>query len=196
MKKARHLNLLPQERRKDLKREVLISATNRFLRSVLFGLGLMTAVALGTSLVMGALTVASSSLADTELINQVKLYKDVESEIEQQNERLRLVNSLEGDRILWSRALENLLEIVPPGATIEMIIGREDGAKIIFEGVAPTRTSLVVFRERLSSLPWVMEVESPGSNLLSRENPRYSFTLIINEDELFKLNSDGKKDKS
>jgi len=195
MKKVRHLNLLPQDRRKDLRREVLISAANRFLRSVLLGLGIMTVAAVGAIIVTGTLSVTASGLADSELINQVKLYNDLGAEINEQNERLELVNSLDKDRVLWSEALTSLLGIVPPDTTIETIRGQTDQTKLLFEGVAPTRTSLVIFRERLLALPWVVEVEAPGSNLLSRDNPRYIFTLFVNKEELLKLSRNGKEDK-
>jgi Tfp pilus assembly protein PilN len=193
MSSARHLNLLPRDRRKGLKREVLISAANRFLRSVVFGFGLMTAIAVGISLIIGTITVTVSSLADTELVNQVKLYNDLGSEIDEQNSRLELVNSLEKDRVLWSKALSSLLEIVPPDTSIELLKGQADQGKLIFEGIAPTRTALVIFRERLLALPWVVGVEAPGSNLLARENPRYSFTLLMDKSVLLKMNDDGEK---
>lgn len=178
----KQLNLLPRARRANLRREVPIAAAHRFLISVLAGLIIVTAGALGTAGILAAWSASHASVAQRELDALLAEYRTIKQEVSDYDALLESVVSVSRERLTWVPLLIQLLEILPEAATIETIEINGEASQISFSGATDTRASLVDFEEQLRALPWMEELAAPSSNLLRRSNPEYSFTITVHSD--------------
>ncbi len=176
---ARHLNLLPVERREHLRRGALLVSSVRIVKTLLMGLGVMSGGAVLIGLSLWGLTFTYASSGSSELEQQVGAYVQLKDIIARQNQVLNQVNRLGSERLVWSDYLGGFLSEVPPGTTINILTADTTSGMVTFSGEALTRNSLVVFEERLSQLEWVASVAAPRQNLLQRSNPEYSFELKL-----------------
>jgi hypothetical protein len=176
----KNLNLLPQQRLHNLRREMVILAATRFLTSVLIGLIILTGVggAIGSGL--WVLSFVGSSAAEAGLSVQLTEYRRARAAIDQRNLLLTSAADIGQGRIVWSDVLATWLLAVPPGATVDRVEAiSDDEPRLSFYGTAPTRASLVVFEEHLRQLSWAKEVDAPRENLLRQVNPNYTFTVHL-----------------
>ncbi|MFH1354002.1 MAG: hypothetical protein ABIH36_01820 [bacterium] len=178
----RKLNLLPPGRRLSLRQEVLLSAANRFLRRVAVSLAVLTVLAALAGVGMWGASLLTGRTAEAELAQQVAAYHKLKSEIDSQNALLELVDDRIRGRNVWSDLIPDLLDIVPPGITIDALRAGEETKTITFSGTAGARSSLVVFEERLRLLPWVQEMTAPRTNLLGRVDAAYTFGLTVKDE--------------
>lgn len=176
---SRHLNLLPPERRENLRRGALLSSVIRIIRLLIFGL---SALSLGGVLLatgMWLLTISFSESENAQLQEKVKEYVGLRAEIAENNQLLELVNELGRDRIVWSEHLGEFLETILPGTTINSLTGDARVGIFEFSGTTLTRNALVIFEERLNQLSWVESVAAPRRNFLLKDNPAYTFELRL-----------------
>lgn len=178
---ARHLNLLPIERREHLRRGALLVSSVRIVRTILVGLSVLSmgAILIGASL--WGLTFTYASSGDLELEQGVSDYQKLKEVITEQNQLLSTVDGLDRDRLVWSDYLSVFLDEVPPGTTIATLSADTTSGQVIFSGEALSRNALVVFEERLNQLDWVGTVTAPRQNLLQKSNPEYSFELKLKQ---------------
>lgn len=178
---ARHLNLLPAERREHLRRGALMVSTVRIVRTMIVGLGMLSIGAgmIGTSL--WGLTFTFASSGNLELEQRVGDYLRLKGEINEQNSLLRMVDDLGRNRLVWSDYLSVFLSEVPPGTIINSLSADSTSGLVNFSGTALTRNSLVVFEERLSQLDWVETITASRQNLLQKSNPEYTFELKLKQ---------------
>jgi Tfp pilus assembly protein PilN len=173
------LNLLPPERRRLLLRQVFFTSLQKFLSSLLVGLGIVTAcglVAGGTLLIWSW---AVSPANEGELQAAVKQYQARRDEIAGQNEKLKVMQDLHNNRLVWAPKLENLSTVIPPGAILTQVAADSVSGHLVLSGQALARSVLIVLEQRLQVLPWVDQVDAPPSNLLQRESPIFDFDLTL-----------------
>jgi Tfp pilus assembly protein PilN len=178
----RQLNLLPPRRRENLRREFLLAAGRRFTASVVGGLLLVSLgglVAIGLMMVLSALDQRSG---EDELAESVQQYRQIRAEIAASNRLIATIDELGKDRIVWSDLIAEVLSAVPAGATVESLQIDGRNALFTFSGVAPSRTSLVEFEERLRQLSWAGSIDAPRDNLLKAVNPDYRFSIQVDLD--------------
>lgn len=178
---ARHLNLLPIERREHLRRGALLVSGVRIVRTILLGLGVMSAGAAMIGASLWGLTFTFASSGNMELERQVGEYMKLKELIRQQNLLLSTVDGLGRNRVIWSDYLSGFLAEVPPGTTINTLSADTTSGKVNFAGEALSRNALVVFEERLGQLEWVGSVTAPRQNLLQKDNPEYSFEIQLKQ---------------
>lgn len=175
---TRELNLLPPQRRLTLKRELLLTAVVRFANSVLLGVSVITVCGLAVGVVLWVMTQAAST-TDAEVLLNIRRFSELRSIVGRDNAFLATLHRVDTERVLWSALVRDLLAVVPPGVTVTSLAADAAGKQIVLSGSAPTRSTLIVFEDRLHLLPWVVSVEAPHENLLQRENPAFRFSMVI-----------------
>lgn len=172
------LNLLPPHRRSLLRRDVLLRAATRFFNSVLLGLLVVTSGGVALAVVLWA-TALRTKATDAELALVVQQFSESRTVVGRHNAFLTTLDTLDAQRLSWAPLLRDVLAIVPPSTTLSTITADAASGEIILTGVAPARSTLIVFEERLKLLPWTVSVASPSENLLLRDNPSFRFSLTL-----------------
>lgn len=180
------INLLPPERRKLLRNESIAISLHGFLKSINAGLMLLTVI--GVALIVGLMIMSYAAARTTsqELQAMVDEYQNLRDIIAEQNKVFEYVAAVGRDRIVWSTIIRDFVGVVPPGVQIHTLAGRTvfaegavSSAQISFKGQAITRSTLVIYEERLKALESVISLTSPTSNLLERNNPTFEFDIDI-----------------
>jgi len=186
----KEINLLPPDRRKVLHSESLLEAAIHFLRSGIIGLLLLTGVAVASIVVLVVVAGFSASATQAELDEAVARYQALRDRVVEENGVLEFVSMLGGRRIVWTKLVGQVFEAVPAGislndagGTLTVENGDIDSAVMTVSGRAATRSTLVIFQEKLKSLSIVQEVESPTTNLLERTNPPFEMTVRFRVEE-------------
>lgn len=176
----RELNLLPDERRQALTRQLVINSVNHFLRSIVASLVIMTTVGVFAVVVLRSWAAASSRETTQMLEEQVEKYQALRGEIAVQNENLKFMSELTSNRVVWAPLFTDVLRALPPGTKIQQL-GADVGieSRLSFTGQAVARSALVVIEERLKELAWAQSVRAPHANLLERTNPQFTFDVTL-----------------
>lgn len=180
----RQLNLLPRERRLLLRRALALGALTSFVRSLVWSLLSVTLLGLfaGGGLALGAWW---DGQADSAAYAQhIADYRAAQRTAVQGNQLVAAVDQLGRERLVWSRVLQHLLPVLPPGVTVDALQLDTVKRTVVVAGAAATRAEVVLFEDRLRQLPWVATLEAPRGNLLVRENARFTFTLSVDPSRL------------
>lgn len=178
---ARHLNLLPVERREHLRRGALLVSSVRIVRTILVGLSVLSMGAIIIGAGLWGLTFTYATSGSLELEQEVSDYLKLKDVITGQNLLLSTVDGLDRERLAWSDYLSVFLNEVPSGTTIVALSADATSGQVVFSGEASSRNALVVFEERLNQLDWVETVTAPRQNLLQKSNAVYSFELKLKQ---------------
>lgn len=185
------INLLPPQRRQSLQRTTLLIAINKFLASLLWAIGVVTAGGVTAIVCFWILSIIASGSTQSELQLTLQQYRAAQTQQNQQAAFLSFVQNLGQNRLLWSDLLKDFFVSVPPGVTISSLSGQLDdkdktptgttkpSGQILFGGQAVARSTLTIFADRLRLIPEVSNVEAPNANLIERDNPQYTFKLIV-----------------
>lgn len=184
---TRYLNLLPPERRTALGHEQLYGGLLTVLRTVLAGLSLLTMAAVGLGVALQVLLAMAPTDAAETLQDQLAVYRELTTTIDQYNLLLEEIGRIDTERILWSRVMIGALGSLPPGVVVDELLIDADTLTMTFLGRAPDRSAVVALETRLRALPWVATVTSPRDNLLDRFNARYQFELQVDATAAQKL---------
>lgn len=173
------LNLLPPKRKEQQRGKTYLLAITKNLKMLAVTLGSFT---LGTILLITGIWLLiffADNSKDEELQQEITAYVKLKKEINNKNERLKIVRKLGERRVVWSDLLLELMEIIPPNTTISSLDVSTDTGILKFSGKAPNRNTLVILEDKLNQLSWVQEVFASQSNYLKRQNPDYEFKLRI-----------------
>lgn len=180
----RQLNLLPRERRRALRRALTLDAVTNLVRSLFWSLLLVTVVGLaaGGGLAFVSWWEGQAGLSVFE--HRMAEYTRAQQAVAQRNQLIEAIDRLGRERMVWSGVLQQLLPVLPPGATIETLQLDAAERSVVVAGAAATRAEVVILEDRLRGQPWVAGLEAPRGNLLAKENAPYTFTLSIDASRL------------
>ena len=179
MAELRIINLLPPERRTNLRRGMVLHSVTLFLHTLMAGVILLTVVGLISLGGIWGIIFTSSGGADFELDKEILSYNERRSEIASRNTVLSALNELGSSRAPWSYIIEELLSASPPGLTITDLYTDTADSMMVFSGKALTRNTLILLEDRLLLIPWVVTLEAPSANLIDRTNAEYEFRLEV-----------------
>lgn len=180
------INLLPPERRSDLKKSEIWKKLDAVLARAQLAMWFMVFTGVILLALLGVLSVASSSAIQDELGLEVAEYKNIRRQVAEQKALFEQVHRVGAERMVWSDAFNEVFNSVPSGVTLVSLYGastEEDGRSIetslILKGQAVTRNVLQVFERQLQDIKRVAKIESPASNLLDRDNPLFEVKVLI-----------------
>ncbi|MBU1075081.1 PilN domain-containing protein [Patescibacteria group bacterium] len=119
-------------------------------------------------------TIASDTLTLKEQTENEKSL-NLGQTVQNFNSLLGNVSAIQSEYVAWSPVLIETAKTVANGVTLTSFTIQKTNLTFQFSGNADTRDSLLAFKNNLEQSPFYSNIESPISNLLSKEN--ISFTL-------------------
>ena len=92
------------------------------------------------------------------------------------NSLLGNVSKIQTEYSAWSNILIEISGSTTNGVIINSINLQKSNSSFQFSGIADTRDSLLAFKTNLEQSPFFNNIESPISNLLTKENISFSLT--------------------
>lgn len=177
---AHELNLLPPSRRQFLDRQLVVDGIGKLLQTLIIAWTIVIVAGVATAATLTFFIMTASSGVAITLAEQVKVYKDLRTQIGVTNTTIKTMQSLTNDRVVWSTLLPDVFASLPPGTLVGRVSMLVNPAPhISFAGSAAARSSLVVLQSRLGLISWVGSIDAPDSNLLERDNPSYQFDITV-----------------
>lgn len=172
------INLLPKTEKEKLYNGLFKQQINSF------GI-LITAVLLGgaififnTYIFLAIQVNALKNSLNFEAIGQeTKDAQSFETSVSQLNILLTKYQAFKNDNVPALNIFKTLEQITPPTAYLDAL--SFDGAKIIMAGQAQSRDDVLLLESRLKKEPTFTKLESPLSNFLNKNNPKFSFTFYL-----------------
>lgn len=180
-----YINLLPQELKKEIKREKIFRALIQqgiiFLFPLLVLIGILGGInfllGLQKDMVMQENQIQQSQSKYAEL----KQYEDA---FAQTNELAKSIGKIESTHFHWTKILTKISEIVPQGVTFENITTKN--LQVFILGRAKNREDLLAFKEKLLGESCFSDVNIPLSNMVVRENVDFQMDFSIKKECLNK----------
>lgn len=164
-----YLNLLPDNRKKDLSRKIrlknIVKQEVLFLLPIVLFVGILLSINLVLEVQNNGI---ASVLATTDSQNNYQDLKLYEEGFKRVNTKVANINKLQSGHLRWSGPLDLLIKSVPEGIYFTDL--STNGYKFLLAGKANERESLIEFQENISGAECFENVNVPLSNLVSRDN--------------------------
>ena len=169
------INLIPPKIKKE-------RASQRTYGSIVFGivmLGLLIIVT--TSIFLISNIVVNKEVADTQTrINDqeatIVKYKDLVNKINTTNDKLKILDSYDANKILWSIVLTNLASSTPEAVQLTNFTITQNGLKGSVNGAAATLRDTAKLREKMEDSKYFKNV-SFTTSAYRDSTTDYSFTI-------------------
>lgn len=166
------LNLLPPQKKAELRSAFLYSFLQTMVLLVLIG------VSVGSFSLLSARFIMKKNLSDVSRRNapETQEFKSVSETIKSINTHMTRLELLNGQFNDWSRLLLAVEGAVPPGVVINQLAVSQAGV-VTMSGNGATRDSVLALRRNLEANPLFSNVQSPLSNILQRTDVKFEFTM-------------------
>ncbi len=169
------LNLLPPKEKRGLQTALAITFVKTLTAYVFLVSLIIAGILLSIKFVMNetADSLAERSMASLEEHEVISQY------IQSINDYIHRTDELNESFIDWSAVLETLGHSAPDGLMFESVVVDTDNT-ITIEGSAASRDDILQMETFLNDLPEFTDIESPLSNILTKENTRFRFVMKYN----------------
>lgn len=125
-------------------------------------------------------------LADLMIANaiNIKSNETTNQRINSLNQKIKLINGISTNFISDRRIIEAIALTVPESIELKTLNFYRQQSTIEISGTAKTRNDLQNFKNTLSSIVWIKNVDLPMNNLIDKENNQFSIKLTVNIDKL------------
>lgn len=154
----------------------------RFSRLLRWSLAivLLTDVAIVGILHSGNLLLTSEATRLKEVANEnQKLYdRLIQNQFENKislEEEISALTQLQKNYPLWTQALTPITNDLGPDLRLQSIHFTLDRRTFSLAGIAPTRTALIDYRERLLGMDFIETIDAPLSSFTQKENISFEF---------------------
>jgi Tfp pilus assembly protein PilN len=174
------INLLPLEQKKEMRdqrRQKLFLVFE--LASIFFLLAVSLIFLASKAHLFGELNAKKTLLAQRRAEVSESEIAAFQKEVEQFNQELERVESFYDRQVAFASLLDRVTPLLPPGGYLRHVaIGAESGFwRLSLGGFAPTRQSLLDFKDRLEKLPDFSRVEFPPANWVQDASIDFSVEL-------------------
>lgn len=180
-----YLDLLPTERKQEIKRKKLFRAILReeflFIIPVIVFIFILLNIYYVLTLQKSSSVSAQTTNQSQEKYKQLSAYEEKFKEANAANQTLVKIQS---GHIYWQHLFKELSNITPDGIYLSDLSTKD--FSIFLVGKAKTREDLLGFKEKLESSNCFESVNVPLSNLVTRDNVDFQIDLKIKEDCLKK----------
>ena len=98
-------------------------------------------------------------------------------------EKAKAINKEEESRVWWSKVLGELAGLASGGVKFKKFeVSEKDSKEIKVTGVASTREEIIFLESQLKYSGFYKEVVAPVSNLTSKDNVNFEFTLKLKDE--------------
>lgn len=176
-----YLDLLPRERKQELKRKKIFRLILR--QEFLF----LLPVAALVVVLFNILYLLSFELSTPIRTEEQKKYQELdnyEERFRQVNETTAELLKIQAGHLAWSNVFEKMDTVTPDGVVISNLNTKDYAVFLV--GKARSRDILLEFKSNLESTECFWEVNVPLSNLVSKEDVDFQIDFSVNEDCLKK----------
>jgi len=170
------LNLLSPEKKEKIKQYKNLFLIKRIIYSFIVFVILTLSLFYSTKIIISKklenIHNNIASLTATSSLGKQNSYNKYVSEL---NEKIKKVNSLQKDYVLWSKYLTDFNSLIPQKIKLEQIVIKKENNSISIFGYAPLREDFLEFKGNLENSEIIKNIESPISNLIKSKD--VSFTL-------------------
>jgi len=175
------LNLLPPQQKRELKLNLLNQAVIRVAISIIFMiLVLVLLLLIARAIININLTKTEKELSFWQSRAEIKELEILEKNIKELNKNLIFLNGLYQNQNKFSSFLENLTRDVPVDIYFDSVSLGESGA-ININGYAPTRNTLINFKNVLEKALYVSDFNFPISNLTQATDINFGLNFKLKE---------------
>lgn len=170
------INLLPPSKRKSI-----------FNIYILYYLQLFLEILLGYTIIISVIFIFSynfltNSLKDFEqtTISMDAEYATINKKIIEVNKILKKIDRIQSNNVDWSNYLYQILSTSHDGITISGMDMQKQAKTLIITGRANTRNQLLIFKDTLTNLNFLKNVELPVSALTAKQNIDFTLNADLN----------------
>lgn len=176
-----YLDLLPDERKKEMRRHKL------FLLIIYQGIVSLFPIALLIALLVSVNMILKIQFQGVEEAYAVKQSQKENQELSRYEDKFKEVNNrvsnarkFQKNHLYWSAVLERISGLTPNGTYLTGITTKDFTVSIA--GKAKTRDVLLTFQDSIKSNECFKDVNTPLSNLVTKENVVFQIDFNVKED--------------
>lgn len=174
------LNLLPPEKKQEIKREFRWQRLLSFEEMLIFALLILVGVLVATWLYA---FIQYRALADSanrvQASPQGQKIQDLEGKIKEMNIKLKYLEELNLQQTLNSEIIEEMIKSMPQDITLKTIALNRLTAQGSVSGWAPTREGLLRFKKNLESSSYFQQIELPLTSLLKDRDLDFNLNFSL-----------------
>jgi len=167
------LNLLPPKQKQSLRTALAMA----FVQSLAMFVAVVILIVAGTLFSLRLLLAGEVQYLAEQSTATSGEHQALTKQMQSINDYIYRVQDTHDQFIDWSAVLESLGHSAPKGIRFEGISISPD-MSLTVEGVADTRDDVLAMEQQLNDYEHFIEVNSPLSNILQKENLRFEFQMI------------------
>lgn len=176
-----YLNLLPEERKKQIHRakrfKLLIGQEILFLLPlVIFGIMLFFVLFL-LNMQLDSIILNNTKQSEQSIYKELDEYERV---IKEFNGDVAAIKDISDKHLQWSKYLSTVASLMPEGVSISDMSTKE--YQVFLVGEAKNRESMMKFKEALEGSACFESVNVPLSNLVAKENIEFQVDVTLKRD--------------
>lgn len=175
-----YLDLLPEEKKGEIKKNktfrMVICQEIRLLIPLIVFVFTLLAVNFNLKFQLVGIEKIQALEQSQEKYQELKIYED---KFRDTNSQAVLALSLQSGHLRWSPILREIAEAVPEGVNLKKLETKEYFVSL--SGAARTREEFLTFEEKIKSSACFSEVNTPLSNLVSKENVVFQIDFKVND---------------
>lgn len=180
-----YLDLLPEGKKEEIKKKkifwlVIRQEVRLFIPLALF-IAILFAINFNLKFQAGSIEKIQALEQSQEKYRELKSYEDKFRDI---NSKALLALSLQSGHLRWSPVLKKISEAVPEGVSLKKLATKDYSVSV--SGTAGNREDFLVFEEKIKTSDCFSEVNTPLSNLISKENVVFQIDFKVNDNCLKK----------
>ncbi|TSD00772.1 MAG: Uncharacterized protein Athens071425_575 [Parcubacteria group bacterium Athens0714_25] len=176
-----HLNLLPEERKRGLKRKKISWLIIRQELLVFFSVAVFLIILFCINFILDLQGKSlESEYAEEALNGEYKEIGKYEKIFEDENREIALLYSVQKNHFDWTNVLTRLSENVINDVKLKGIVS--DDSRFSISGIANDRDTLLRFKSQIENSQCFSEMEIPLSDIVSKKNINFEAELKIEEE--------------
>ena len=176
-----YLNLLPEEKKRKVKRRKIFWLIIRQETLFLFAVVFLIAFLLSTNFILkiqsDGVDSANTPEQSQQSYNDIKTYED---KFKETNEKTAAFLKIAKSHLYWSGVLDRLSNVAPDGVSISSLVTKN--YQISLAGRAKNRDDLLKFQENIGKDDCFSDINAPLSNFVTKENVDFQIDFKVKQD--------------
>lgn len=176
-----YLDLLPEERKNEIKRKKLFRLIIKQEILFLFPLLVLIVIMLDIYWVLG---IQRSSMIETGSLEQnqgkYKELNEYEDKFKEINTTTAILSKLQQNHLNWSSLIELITNVTPEGIYLSDFTNKD--YQILLTGKAKNRESLIAYKDALVASGCADNVNVPLSNLVNKSDVDFQLDFIVKQE--------------
>ncbi|MDH4330173.1 MAG: PilN domain-containing protein [Candidatus Moranbacteria bacterium] len=175
------INLLPEKRKKDIKRRKFLLFIIWQEVLIIFTAIVFFAVLFSTNFILG-INFQNIQKDGEKYFNrsEFKEMKKYEQEFANVNKRASVVREIQKNDFYWTNFFYELSRIIPEGIKLSSLSTNQSSVTLM--GRSNSRDNLIVLKDKLEASGCFLEVDVPLSNIVKKEDIDFKIELKINKE--------------